>query len=656
MVEKVRLWGFVHSRDKAGSAASRLLADKIASTKDARWLTGPHWGIVCESGPVGDGEVGTNPLHCTHAGIAGKVWPVDGNTKEDSALLVDLYDRYEGRLLNHCDGQFAAVVVDETRGRTLLTVGWPGGFHFLYYRLRHGTLFFATRIAALLRLCGERAEVNEHALVELFRLGGILSEETLFSGVRRVVPGCVVVFQDGTASQQCVLDLPSGTVVDPEDAEAFFEVYSRAVRRRMSDTHEVGAFLSGGLDSSMNVAVMAQNSSRPVKTFSVKFSPSEFDESPYARLVASTFNTDHHELVIDHAGSLDRLPEMVWAMEEPMTDCSYVPTFHLAEATKQEVAVVMSGDGPDHLLGRSDALALRAQLFRFVPGALCARLWRAATEKDDGSLWHLLGTWLARAPFGRATSQGILAAGCLSRAVAYNCLGSDVWDFLPTTGFADLLSQPLLDRAGNGGYYNATLLPTLGPGTPLLNKTSAADATISGVCAVFAKVGRMCSAHGLIVREPYMARPVVNYAFSLARHWKVQGRFIERLRNLAPPVVRKVVLRRAAEGRLPAEILAKRKQGFVPPMAIWWRELAPGLGAEHVFESLVQNTDWFNLAYLNRLLDEHRSGYRDWYCLLMLLAAVDQWYRVYIQGEGDRPSWRWSDTFADAGRHPAYGV
>ncbi|MCX5673854.1 MAG: asparagine synthase-related protein [Planctomycetota bacterium] len=647
-MEKVLLWGFAHHPNKAGSAESRRLADKIASTKDARWVTGPYWGIVCESGPVGDGSIGTDPLRRTHVGIAGKVWPIDGNTKEDSGLLADLYDRHEGRLLNHCDGQFAAVVVDETRGRTLLTVGWPGGFHFLYYRLLRGTLFFATRIAALLRLCGERAEVNEHALVELFRLGGILAEETLFAGVSRVLPGCSVVYQAGEAVQRSTLDIPSGTVLDPENAEAFFEVYSQAVRRRMSDTHDVGAFLSGGLDSSMNVAVMAQNSSKPVKTFSIRFSPSEFDESPYARLVASAFGTDHHEFVIDQAACMEPLPEMVWAMEEPILDYSYVPTFHLAKATKQEVDVVISGDGPDHLLGRCYSLATRAQLLGFVPRAVSARLWHAATEADRHGLWPTLWRYLIQAPFGRSAAQGISAAGCLGRAGAWSGLGSGLWDYLPTCEFADLLSKPLLKRAGNEGYYNTAQLPTLNSGASLFNRAAADDASISGICAVFAKVGHMCGAHGLVVREPFLARPVVLYTFGLARHWKVQGGFIDRLRGVAPPVVTKVVLRRAAEGRLPAEILAKRKQGFTPPLVHWWRQVAPGLTAQQVFGSLLQHTDWFNVPYLDRLLQEHRSSQQDRHSLLMLLAAVDQWHRIYIRSDAGRPSWQWSDCLASA--------
>ena len=179
-----------------------------------------------------------------------------------------------------------------------------------------------------------------------------------------------------------------------------------------------------------------------------------------------------------------------------------------------------------------------------------------------------------------------------------------------------------------------------------LTKFSLVDTSLSGMCGVFVKVGTMCSAHNLMIREPYLATPVVRYLLQVKNSWKVDRNWMQRFLRNVPTSQTKRILRQAAEGYVPNEIrLEKQKHGFELPLVQCWQRSTSGIDTRQIFGALFAHTDWLNPMYMDTLVREQASGSRNYRYLLLLLAALDQWFRIFIQGNAQRPTWRWSECF-----------
>ena len=173
-----------------------------------------------------------------------------------------------------------------------------------------------------------------------------------------------------------------------------------------------------------------------------------------------------------------------------------------------------------------------------------------------------------------------------------------------------------------------------------------ADATLSGLCGVFAKTGAMCSAHNLTLHEPYLAAPLLHYLAGLEDSWKVGGTGLQRLRRQIPSCETKRILRQAATQYLPKDVLLqKQKHGFQFPLVQCWQQSTSGLTARDIFKTLIEDTDWFNAAYLDELVQQQASGAANHRYLLLLLAALDQWFRIFIKHNAEAPTWQWRDCF-----------
>jgi asparagine synthase (glutamine-hydrolysing) len=642
-----QVWGIVDfSRQDGGMKTSFTPA--LQGRPNAEWIAGNNCCLVCEREQDSDDKslhsCGKNALHVA---VIGKVWPLDHRKETDAQLVGNLYRSYDKGFINQCDGQFAAAIVDEKNHRAVLSVNWPGGFHPLYYCVRDRSLYFATRVDFLVRRGGRQPKVNEQAVVDLLRFGGLVSEATLLEDVYRVIPGFAVVFEEGCAVQYPVYEYPPREDIDPSDAVEMVRLHREAVERRISGRDDFGLFLSGGLDSSMNVAAAAELSLRPIKTFTVAYEDRAFDESHFANLVVSKYHTDHCELRLDTADCLDRLPEMVWAMQNPISDYSYVPTFYITEAIKQHVGLAIGGDGPDHLLGRGYAHALWYDLLRRIPCAREVAAWSVEVTGNNGKLRHNLWRYARKKHLARQLWQS-LACGvdpCASGAINSFC--TVVWGDTTPNDVVRLLSPALLRRTRVTACHQDWVRRwQQHHDGSTLSKFILVDTSLSGLCGVFAKVGTMCSAHNLMIREPYLATPVVRYLLQNKNSWKVDGSWTQRFLRGVPSAQTKRILRQAAEGYVPSEIrLEKQKHGFELPLVQCWQRSTSGVDTRQIFGTLLTHTDWLNRTYLDTLVREQASGARNYRYLLLLLAALDQWFRIFIQGNVQPPTWRWSDCF-----------
>jgi asparagine synthase (glutamine-hydrolysing) len=434
---------------------------------------------------------------------------------------------------------------------------------------------------------------------------------------------------------------------EPPDTAKLARLHRAAIQRRISGCDGFGLFLSGGLDSSLNVAVAAELSVKRVKTFSATFDVAEFDESSDARLVATKYNTEHFELRLDTAGCLDRLPEMVWAMQEPIIDYSYIPTFYVAEAIKKQVDVAIGGDGPDQFLGEHYAYAAWYDLLTRIPFALSAAAWSVRVNKSGANVRHGFWQYVRRKRLGRQIWQSLACAGAPCGSGVLNSFCSRLWGDLPPNDLVRLLSPELLRRVSVPAYNREWIERwQMHQASNSQNNFILADTSHAGLCGSFAKVGAMCSAHNLIIDEPYLDKPLLRYFYGLKDSWRVDGSWSKRLTRTIPTSETKRILRQVAMRYLPEElVLHKAKHGFGLPLIRCWQEYTSGVSARQIFGALLSNTDWLDHKYLDRLVQEQASGVRNHRYMLLLLAALDQWFRIFVQGRAEQPTWRWSNCF-----------
>lgn len=556
-----------------------------------------------------------------------------------AALLVGLTRGGSPGLRRDLTGLFAAAVWHADEARLTLVCDWIGGIHQLFYvRLPDG-LICGTEARVLAKCGAWDYGVNQEALAQYLDFGHSLPPGTLFDGILKLPAGCELTFRDSDLEvRRTFLPRFAPQAAGGDAARLLRDTHREAVARCMRSARVSGAFLSGGLDSSLNVAAMSELSDAPIETFCVTYPGESIDEARYARLVADHFNTEHHELALKSAAVLDELPEMIWALEEPAMDYSFIPTFSLIRFARRYVPAVISGDGPDHLFGRHHPVALMRSTLGRLPGARrlaaalvappprgprAVRLWRSLRRMDSGRL-----LWKALQSVACDTEQAYLA---IYREIG--CRG-----ILPERA-RSLLMHPEQLPAGN------EQTPPLVAGTADEQMTEseqiiALDLSIDGSCGVFSKVGKMAGYHGLSVYEPYLDTGFRDLVEALPSDQKARGS----LRDLlCGRLSRKVLLQEAARGVLPDEIVHKPKQGFQAPIGAWLSEWIHARDAGELLPALTRQTALLHEASVNAILREHTDGVRDHGTLIMMLITLDLWYAIFVLGHARKPDWSWSD-------------
>jgi asparagine synthase (glutamine-hydrolysing) len=509
----------------------------------------------------------------------------------DTPVLPHLYEESGPRFVERLHGMFAVALWDSGRERLVLARDRLGKKPLLWARLPDGTLAFASELKALLRLPGLSREVDLDAIDGYLALQYVPGARTALRGVNKLPPGHLLVAEGESVQVERYWQPqpaePSRT--DEEWLERVRDTVGDAVRKRLVADVPLGALLSGGIDSSIVVALMAQASSQPVRTFTVGFSDARYDERPYARAVAERYATVHEELELreDVAGTLPRLAA---AYDEPLGDEAAFPTFLIAEQARRHVTVALAGDGGDEAFAgyeRYMAYGLAAR----VPGP-AARLAGAAirsvstARREPRSPLFRAGRFLevaaapARERYTRLMEVFPLEA---RRALWADSQRAQQVHLEPSRpGIAGL---QLLD------------LETYLPGDLLLK----------------ADIATM--AHSLELRSPFLDHDVVALGLALPDSLKVRGR------------EGKVALRRAFGSDLPADVARRGKTGFGVPLGRWFREDL----RELAHDLLLTDRGWFRPDEVRRLLREHESGevdhgHRLW-CLLML----ELWVREHVE-------------------------
>ncbi len=520
-------------------------------------------------------------------------------TASDTETLVHLYEQDGTEGLNRLRGMFAFAIWDARRSRLLLARD-RFGKKPLYYAVLPTGIYFGSEISCL-RQAGVPLETDAEALRLYFQFNYIPDPLTAYRAVRRIPAAGWLTYQRGEMRQGRYWRAPV-PVAEPAPgfthAEAVVRVrekFDEAVRIRMIADVPLGAFLSGGIDSSSVVASMARQSAEPVKTFSIGFEESRYNELPYARMVAQQYGTDHREIVV-RPDSINIIGKFAGHFGEPCADPAAIPTFIMSEFAARHVKVALSGDGGDELFGGYTSLQQVQGLSWLdrVPQAL-----------------RLLMSWIsARLPYsapGKNFLHMIGRPSGLDRYFAFN--------YAPYHMRSRLLRPEWMMPAESG--FLAQILPDciLPEDAGTLSQVMYWEAMANLTGDMLVKVDRMSMANSLEVRCPLLDHELAELAATIPHAWKIAGGQGKR------------ILLEALGDRLPPALLDRPKWGFGVPLAEWFRGSLREFLRDHVTAAAFLDRGIVSPEFLHALLEEHDSGRRDNSHWLWSLLVLSLWFQ-----------------------------
>ena len=519
-------------------------------------------------------------------------------TNSDTETLVHLYEEQGADGLQRLRGMFAYAIWDARRRRIFLARD-RFGKKPLYYAVLPQGLYFGSELKCL-QAAGVPQEIDSEALRLFFEFTYIPEPLSCLKAVRKLPPGSWLTYDaDGTVRQGRYWHFPTPVADTPADfseahtCERIREKFDESVRIRMIADVPLGAFLSGGIDSSSVVASMALASREPVRTFSIGFEESAFNELDYAGMVARQYGTDHHEIVV-RPDAVDLVSRLVRHFDEPFGDSSAIPTFIVSEFAVQHVKVALSGDGGDELFAGYDRFQALDRL-----------------RKMDRIPFRGFISWAAdRLPY---SAYGKNYLHMMSRSTALERYFES--NFAPW-----YLRQALLQKdwmlPADGAFLTRSLGEFLLPGTAdLLSQALYFETTQNLPGDLLVKVDRMSMANSLEVRCPMLDHEFGELAASIPHAWKIregQGKYI---------------LIRALGERLPAPLLDRAKMGFGVPLSLWFRGALRSFLWDHLTSASFAGRGMVSPGFLQQMLQEHDTGRRDNSHWLWSLLMLELWFR-----------------------------
>ena len=527
-------------------------------------------------------------------------------TKTDTEVIIHLYEEMGADCVQKLRGMFGLAIYDRAK-RKLILARDRFGKKPLHYALVNNQLYFASEIKSILSVAPELAEVNAQGLLEYLYYGYVPDPITAFKGIHKLPPGHLLEFQDGEIRIRQYWDLPQYNTHVPRSEEECLEELERrlseATRIRLISDVPLGAFLSGGTDSSIVVALMARNSSGPVKTFSIGFKSAEFNETDYARIVARKFGTDHQEMILepDVVGTVEHLTS---SLEEPFADSSMLPTYYVSQMARRHVTVALSGDGGDEIFAGYDRYRIHSsrQLFENVPATARSFYRERVFPLLPSSVKGRKFAYNVSLPWRERFVDGLSFVPAFEREMP-----------LLSNDFRQVLHQS--DDPRNVLLRYFAKAPAHDPVSEMLY----VDTKTYMVADILTKVDRMSMLNSLEVRVPILDHEFVEWATGLPPQWKLRGKN------------QKYILRRlAARVGVPPEVLDRKKQGFALPLVHWMRnELKDMLRI--LLEPRSLQRGYFEERGIRKLVDDHLDGGREFSGRLWRLLMFELWHRNFLE-------------------------
>lgn len=530
-------------------------------------------------------------------------------SKSDTETIIHLYEEYGVECLKHLRGMFAFAIWDE-RGKSFFLARDRVGKKPVYYLHSQDTFVFASEIKSILQDESIQKRPDYTAIHHYLTYQAVPSPWTAFEGIKKLPPAHYLILKNGQVEVKRYWKLsylPKHEMDLRGYKDEIIERLKEAVRIRLISDVPLGAFLSGGIDSSAVVAMMAGMMAKPVKTFSIGFKEDAYNELKYARMAAEKFKTDHTEFIVE-PDAVEMLGKLVWHYNEPFADSSAIPTYYVSKLAREHVTVILNGDGGDENFagyGRYAANEFSIMLHRFFPAAAAKALLPLVMlfphGRDPKNFFWKLKRFLQE----YAKSPEMRNAHWLSHFI------TEMKKWLYTDDFSSKVSSADSFGLLMGKYSDA-------PADNFLDRTLYADVMMYLPDDLLVKVDVASMANSLEARSPFLDHEFMEFAARIPAELKLKGR------------TTKYILKEALKGILPDEILLREKMGFGVPIDRWFRNELKGLAYDTLLSDKAIQRGYFKKEAVKKILDEHTSNKWNWHNHIWNLLMLELWHRMFI--------------------------
>jgi asparagine synthase (glutamine-hydrolysing) len=533
-------------------------------------------------------------------------------SRTDTETIIHLYEEKGVECVHDLRGMFAFAIWDENKKRLFCARDRAGKKPFVYAHTEDG-LIFASELKSLLKDPALKRNLDYTAIHNYLTYQYVPSPMSIFTSVKKLPPAHILIYEGGNLkikrywnlSYQHKLQLSSVE----EYGEQFRGLFEEAVKIRLRSDVPLGAFLSGGVDSSLVVAVMSRLMDQPVKTFSIGFEEEAYDEVAFARLIAEKYETDHHEFIVK-PDAVSILPQIVWHYNEPFADSSAIPTYYVSKMTRDFVTVALNGDGGDEsFAGYERYVADKlADYYRRVPPFMREGIIRRVLDKLPHST--------NRRNFFRRLKRFVkgISEPPERRYVRWICFfDNEMKGDLYTPSFKDL----------NREYDSVDLTVKWyeqADAEQFLDRTLFVDVMSYLPEDLLVKVDIASMAHSLEARSPFLDHKVMEFAASLPPNLKLRG------------METKFLLKHTLSDIVPKEILQRKKMGFGVPLDVWFRNDLKEMAYDVLLDQKSIERGYFRKEYVSKMLDEHVSKQYDHSYRIWALLFLELWHKMFVDG------------------------
>jgi asparagine synthase (glutamine-hydrolysing) len=524
-------------------------------------------------------------------------------TGTDTEVILQMYRLYKEKCLEQFIGMFAFAIWDQ-KNQELFLARDRLGVKPLYFSETEKGFVFSSEIKALLATgqCQRKARLD--AIDRFMTYGYTPGVDTVFEGVTKLPPGHWMLLSNGKINIQKYWEI-NFQEEEKDRGEAYYIEALRhhlleASRIRLRSDVPLGVFLSGGIDSSSVVALLARDLSDPIKTFSVAFDKGKkFDETPYAKMIAQKFHTDHHEFYVDPREFQSFIPKFVWFMDEPVTESAAIPLYFIAKLAKEYVTVVLSGEGADEMLAGYPIYHYMKVLekYRRVPQILRDTLINPVLSLVAGDK---LRKYIRLSDF--PLEKRYLGVSLYDLSMKERLYSSGLKESLHAHDSLEVISS----------FYQRSLRQDI------LNRMLHLDINSWLVDDILIKADRMSMAASLELRSPFLDTRLAEFAASLPVKYKLKGK------------TTKYLLKKAMEGILPNEIIYREKKGFPTPLQLMFQNELRDYARQLLTEKRTIERGYFNSNIISNILDEHGNGAADHHKIIWQLIVLEEWHRTFM--------------------------
>lgn len=526
-------------------------------------------------------------------------------SQSDTEVIIHAYREYGENCVDHFRGMFAIAIYDKNLDKVFL-IRDRLGIKPMYYYIDDEQLLFASEIKPILTVLDRKPSVNISALDFYISVGYVPGQDTLFNNIQKLEPGHTLSFENNTITIKQYWDLENSSANNIEFEQAMIEferIVTESIKLRLQSDVPLGAFLSGGLDSSVIVALMDKLTSEPVNTFSVGYKDEpDSNELGYAKIVADHFKTNHHEYILEPLDFFNSLDLLLEHTEEPIVESAAVALFQISKLAKEHVTVILSGEGGDEILAGYPLHQIMPKIDRLhkfsklIPSPLKSLISRMVSHHEKASKYW---DWIN-----------------LPLESRYQSISNDVTASIKRKMYR---SNELVEAHKNNSQYFSTRFEKMDQGSNL-RKMTYVDIKTWLPDDLLVKADKMTMAASLELRVPFLDHKLLEFSTALPDQYRLnqnEGKYL---------------LKKFAEKLLPEEIIYRKKKGFPVPIASWFRGKLYDRTREILLDELSLSRGYFHSEYIENLLARHKSGKEDLSRRIFTLLNIELWHRKYIDG------------------------